>query len=402
MIRRGFNYSISLGLPITLALALFLLNPFNLGYFFGLLLAPMLLIKKDFISRNLDRTFVFLAIFSVVYALFYALDADASRGQFYIAFYALIPVTFYLLGKYLYRPNLPPDRIFYILFACFSLYSVSALISVMINFLEGGFSEFNRSIPMFWTGEPLSATIMGSFFTFNMGIPAIMIASLGKKKLIIQAFAGVLFVLSLICVIRIGSRTQLAIFLISSLLALAYIVPRQSAKRNVLLLFLLGFVVYLVSTQVSFDLNEDWLTNFADRMGKPGSDISSGGGRTERWTRSLEYLFKKPLGWSLDEFGYAHNMWLDVLRAGSAISFILLVIISVRGVNTIRKTVRMKTGNILVKAMFLVYTMAFLLIFMVEPIFDGAFSLFALFCLFLGAVVQYRCVKEGGDNHASY
>lgn len=389
MIKASTSYLFSVGLPIACMLGLFLLNPFNLGYFFALLVFPMLLVKKQFISRSIDKNILFLAMFSIIFALFYALDADASRGQFYIAFYSILPVTFYLLGKYLVKATKSRDHIFYVFFAIFSLYSFSAVVSVMISFLEGGFSEFNRSIPMFWTGEPMSATIMGSYLTFNMVIPAILIASLGRRKLQFQILAMAVFGISLICAIRLGSRTQLAIFLITSFLSLIYVVPRQPAKKNVVLFFLMGLAIYLVSTKVSFDLNEDWLTNFADRMGKPGSDIASGGGRTERWVKSIENLYKKPLGWSVDEFGFAHNMWLDVLRAGSIISFLLLIVISVRSFFTVRKSVSISGNNIPVKMMFIVYSLAFFLIFMVEPIFDGIFSLFMLFCLFLGAADRY-------------
>jgi hypothetical protein len=40
----------------------------------------------------------------------------------------------------------------------------------------------------------------------------------------------------------------------------------------------------------------------------------------------------------------------------------------------------------------LIYSLAFLLIFMVEPIFEGIFSLFALFCLFAGLLKKVQTV----------
>ena len=65
------------------------------------------------------------------------------------------------------------------------------------------------------------------------------------------------------------------------------------------MLLALGFYIY---KNVSFDLNADWLSTFAGRMEGGSGEVASGGGRTERWVKSIEYIFEKPLGWSLDEF----------------------------------------------------------------------------------------------------
>ena len=47
MIKASTSYLFSVGLPIACMLGLFLLNPFNMGYFFALLVFPMLLVKKE-------------------------------------------------------------------------------------------------------------------------------------------------------------------------------------------------------------------------------------------------------------------------------------------------------------------------------------------------------------------
>lgn len=378
------QYIASYGFAIPILLIIYLINPFNFGYIAGLAVIPFLLINKQFLKSSLDFDVFLLTIFSFSYALFYSLDATENQGNQYIFIYALTPPTFYLLGKYLSKELQSERLITLFLFILFTLFSISALISVFSAFLSEGFGTFERNIPMFWSGRRVSATIMGAYLVFNMCIPAILISSIGRHKLWIQILMLFVFAISLISVIRLGSRTQLAVFLITAIISLIYVMPKQSFRNNFILVLLLGSVVYYVQTMVSFDLSEDWLTNFADRMDSKGGDLSSGGGRTERWSKSIENIFTKPTGWNVKDFGYSHNLWLDVARVSGVLPFTLLLLITFRFISHIREFVRSNSNDLAIRTHILIYTLGFLLVFMVEPIFDGIFSLFTLFCLFVG------------------
>lgn len=384
-----FNYIRNTGVLIIVLVALYLINPYSKDYLIGYILVPLVLIDRNFIKNNLDFDVLLLLLFSFSYALFYSFDADATQGRQYIFIYALTPPTFYLIGKYLARNNPTPTQLFYVLFTIGSIFSVSAVISVYLNFNEGGFAQLERSIPMIWDGNPVSATIMGGFMTLNMCIPALLIISQGKKNLIFNIIAIGLFLVSLICVLRLGSRTQLGIFLLSSVMAIIYIIPRQAFKKNIILVgILLGIILY-IGRNVSFDLDAEWMTTFADRMSGGTDELASGGGRMEKWTKSLEYLFTHPLGWNKNDFGYSHNLWLDVLRATGIVPFLFLIIFSLRSVFKIKNTFSQNKANITFNAQILIYSLAFFLLFMVEPIFEGIFSFFVLFCLFQGIINKY-------------
>lgn len=387
------EYFSRIGYLISALLIVYLLNPFNKGFLFGYsLIAFLYIFKKKNITSNLDGDFVLLLVFSLIYATFYTLDPAA--GVQFIFIYALFPSGFYLLGKYLVQVNNAPKSIFLILLVLSGIFSISAIISVIINLREGGFTQIDRTIPMFWDGAPISATLMGSFLTLNMCIPAILISSYKKNKLIVNLSAIVLFLFSLTCVIRLGSRTQLVIFFFTCIISLFYIFPKQSRKENTMLLVILSIIVVIILNNVSFDLKEDWLTTFAGRMEGGTGEIASGGGRTERWVKSFEYLFSHPLGWDEKEFGFSHNMWLDVLRAGGVIPFVLLTIYSIKSFFQIKKTIRLKPENLFLNNQFLIYAIAFLLIFMVEPIFDGVFPLFTFFCLYKGIINKYYVIHS--------
>lgn len=157
-----------------------------------------------------------------------------------------------------------------------------------------------------------------------------------------------------------------------------------------MLFFVLGGIGYFISTKVSFDLDADWLTTFADRMEGKNTGIASGGGRTERWVKSLEYLFKYPLGWDVNEFGFAHNFWLDVLRASGIVPFIILIIYTIRSFMQLRKTLGMIKDDIIFKGQILIYFFAFMMIFMVEPVMEGIFMTFIVFCIYKGIINKYR------------
>jgi O-antigen ligase len=384
------KYIKSIGIAPLLLIIIYLLNPFNYGFLIGYILVPVILFDSDFIKKNLDTDFYILLLFSVIYGLFYSFGAENSLGTQYIFIYMITPPVFYLFGKYLIKDKiLNQNNIFYIILCVVTVFSLSAVISVFLNFQEGGFAQLDRTIPMFWNGAPVSATIMGGFLTFNMCIPALLISNQGKKGIIFNILLSTLFAITLVCVLRLGSRTQLGIFLITTIISLIYVIPKQSFKRNLLLFVFLGAIIFFITKNISFDLNQDWLTTFADRMDKGGSDIASGGGRTERWEKSFRNLFEKPLGWDVREFGYSHNLWLDVLRVSGFIPFFLLVIFSIKSLIQIRKIVLLKPNNILLNSQIIIYSIAFFLLFMVEPIFEGLFTFFVLFCLFKGSINKY-------------
>lgn len=368
---------------ILILLGLYLINPMGIDYLIGYALVPLILLKKNFLLQVLDNELLFLTFFSVSYAIFYSFNPVS--GLQFVAIYALFPPVFYLTGKYL--PTLFPqsNSLYKLFFILGILLSVTSLASVMTKLLEGGFGIFDRNLPNIWTGEIIPATIMGSFFTINMCIPALLIQTKNKNGFWFNLTGIVIFILSLLCVLRIGVRTQLLICFLTFGLALFYVIPQQSFSRNVFLLLLfLSLGVYL-TRNISFSWNADWMAAFTDRMDGSGEDVMSGGGRTDRWMKSIKNLIKKPLGWDVEEFGYAHNLWLDVLRVAGVIPFFTLLAFTINSFIKAIKASKIIPESLGFKLQIRVYILALFLIFMVEPIFEGMYSLFLFFCLFVGA-----------------
>ena len=377
------------GSAFVILLILYFVNPFGYNVYLIYLMPLLLLFNKNKSQKKVDTDAFILFLFSITYAIFFALNA--TSGKQYILIYAITPITFYLLGKAVIKKlDSNEDLIFCVFLVLGILNSFSAILSVFSIFLEEGFISIERNLPSIWNGEIIIATIMGSYFTINMCIPSLLIVGHKRLNILVSLVVITIFIVSVICVLKIGSRTQLGIFIITSLISLIYIFQKQSPKKNFITIFLLGITVYLLINQLSFSLQEDWLSAFAGRMEEGGADdISSGGGRLDRWSKSIENLFKKPLGWPLEDFGHAHNLWLDVLRIGGFIPFVFLILFTIKNIVSLRILTKRASEEYRLVNQILVYFISLYLLFMLEPILEGMLQTFALYCFFAGSLKAY-------------
>ena len=370
-------------------------NLLGLGYLFGYVAVALIFFKKEIVVNELDITAKILFLFSLAYALFYYLDP--WKGQQFFLIYMLSPTAFYLWGKKIVKSLKEPDNIIPIMMFLGVIYSLPAMISVLLNISDGGFAQLERSIPMFWGGPAIGATGMAQFFMFNICIPGIFFATIKKlDKTLIIAFS-LAFVLSLACVLRVGSRTLLAILFLSFFIAVVFVSPKLSLKQNVVRYGILAIIIVLIVQNISFDFDSEIFTTFASRMQEGGvEDLAGGGGRVDLWSKSIDYMKIYPFGWNLDRFGYSHNLWLDTFRVGGFPSFALLILFSLMVLFVLKKLVFSKNIGLTLKLIFMLYSIAFISIFMVEPGIDGNYSLFIFFCLFSGIMKSCFSLSEKG------
>jgi O-antigen ligase len=298
------------------------------------------------------------------------------------------PGFFYLFGKYLAVPNLSTSKLVLLFFGIGFVFSFSALISVLLDLRTGGFVQLSREIPMVWNGEPKKATLMSSYLTFNMCLPIIYLIKQRKIPLVLQVLAGGVFIASLLSVFRLGSRTQLVIAVLAIIISLFFVLPRQTVKANTRLFFFLLLVGAFILKFVPLNLNADYFSVLGSRL-QESNNTGSAGGRTTLWAQALENLFVYPLGWQGQNVRYVHNLWLDVARYAGLIPFILLLIFTLRSLRNTYKAVRNNKSVLLLNTTMIIFTMASLLIFFVEPIMEGLFFLFTVYCLFQGIINGY-------------
>jgi hypothetical protein len=179
----------------------------------------------------------------------------------------------------------------------------------------------------------------------------------------------------------------LFICIISIVVSLLFVVPNQKLKANFKLFLALGFVALIIYLFVPLDLNANYLSTLGSRL-QESDNASSAGGRTGRWMSSINNLFTKPLGWNLNEFGYAHNLWLDVARFGGLIPLSILLIFTFRSIGKIVKLATINSEQLFFNTLLIAYTTATFLMFFVEPIMDSLnlFYFFTTFCLLQGII----------------
>ncbi|RIV30530.1 hypothetical protein D2V08_15685 [Flagellimonas lutimaris] len=374
-------------IPFTLII-LYLLNPYDKGFVIGYLLFVFAYFGKGFSFKTLDKTYFILLIFSLVYASFYFLDMN--QGNQWLIIYATSPHTFYLLGKRMVPKKMDSKVLAQILIFIGIIYSVTAILSVGFNIIEGGFVQVGRTIGDFWSGRERLATAMGAYFVFNMSIPGLLIVSKKNLSLWSKLLLIIIFIISLLCIFRLGSRTQIVLAIIGVFVGITYRLKSQNAISNLKFIAVLAILIFLGVNYISIDLDAEYLSSLGRRL-QESDNAGSAGGRTELWSKSIENLFKKPFGWSINEFGYSHNMWLDTARTGTVISMFLITIFTFFSLKNIIKALKVNKDAFFLNATILIFNIIIFLQFFVEPVFDSPlFQLFIFFCLTQGFINEYR------------
>jgi hypothetical protein len=297
-----------------------------------------------------------------------------------------VPSLLYLVGKYV-SVNYKNHQIwvFFMFFITFA-FSLIPTISLLLQVQENGFIEGTRSMYLIWDQSfEISATGLGSYFALNMAsIGLINVKKNTKTERNIVIGIVILFVLSLVCVLRLGSRTQLVLAIVSLLGTFLLNFRQSSFLKNVLFIASLSALTfYLVN---NFDENADVMKFYSDRLNNEEAGIGSVGGRTEKWMSALESIISDPFGWELSRFGYAHNLWLDVARVAGVVPFIALVLFTFSSIQTWLKSLKILKNDLFLRSYIFIYFTSIILLFNVEPIMEGMYLLFLLFCMFVGLI----------------
>lgn len=369
---------------ILLLLFLMLINPFFYGYRVAILFIILLFFQLNQTIKLIDKNVFYLLFFAGLYHFIAASRIDSIYTSV-LAFLPdiLIPSVMYIIGKGLSTKYQSNDlRIFFLFFVMFS-FSFIPMISIIEQILVDGFLGV-RSLYLLWNRNSLiSATVLGAYFSINMASIALLNApKSSKSQYIISIFLFILFLFSIVCILRLGNRTQLGIAVAGWLFSFFMNFRSISILNKIFQLLIIStFVGYIVYLFVS---DSELIYFYKDRMGDSEYGESNLGGRLERWQLGLASLFTDPWGWNLNRFGYAHNLWLDVARMSGVLSLIPLVLFSLSSFNLFLKSIKSGELEKFLTTFISVFYISIGLMFFVEPIMDGFHLLFFVFCLFIG------------------
>ncbi|PFY35240.1 hypothetical protein COL48_00530 [Bacillus toyonensis] len=389
------------------ALVLYCLNFRGEGIFIPFLLLPFLLIHLIFYRFNI-RYFSILGIiiaFSTIFTLtMNSYGYISSSFNFYS--YLLYPVCLFMLGELVARKDgadheMVYNIIFGIIFS-FVLFSFLSLMKTMNSYgdMDVATKALNgRYVLNIWNDGLISATGFNTYLSFGLIMLPICFMSFKELRYgkIMKFFCVLSFMISLYGIITLANRTGFVLILVS-IIAVSLLVGKVTYLKiikwffGVLFVSLINFL-YENNMSIKYFLLQYPLFSRFNEMNM-GNDP-----RFETWKEALQGLFINPTGGRKTSLSlnYAHNMWLDVGYDVGMLSFFLLGLITFLALLALRNFVK-SNQPILLKALIVGLYTAMFLTFMVEPIFQGWFTYFTIFCFVFGLThglnFNYRVSRE--------
>ena len=376
---------------ISLLVVFFITNTQTTFKSIALGITVLILSGKNF-KKLIDVNLLLLILFLMIYFMissYNAYEKSEVNNQLLIA-----PPILYIFckwGGYKYYTPSQISKLFWIIGLSLSLL---ALLSVYIDIIQNGFLGGGRSLTLIGVDQEIHATGLAGMFIVPIAYSGVFLASDRRfylhEKIILITF----FSLSLLAAIRVGSRTFLVIAAISFLQGI-YINSRKSGIKITLLIS----SIFLISGYFLFDYLSNTLDIFSyyqSRMDSEEHGLQTAGGRSEKWLKSLSLMASNPMGWDFQINGFSHNLWLDTARNGGIISFIILIVLTIRLITSINKSLKKISADFLYRTSVTCVFTAYFILFSIEPILDGYVYVFCSFCCLWGLVEG--CKKRTDSN----
>lgn len=381
-------YIQEVGLAIAGLWALLLLDPMGQGHFFGYLLFIIFLVLKSKTTLSLlDKNVVWILLFSFTYTLFNAMGPN--KGPQYLLIQVLFPPLFYIVGKYLVKNTKKQGQIIFILALVMLVYSMTSVLSVGMSLLTEGFKVEERDVANFWNGKSVLATNMATYLIYNLVLPGLLLTNKNLKKGLLGLVLLGMYVITLLCSFRLGSRTAIAVAGLGLAFGYFQLLISQPLNHKIRTVFITALVVFAALKWAPVDMNADYLSVLGDRLNdSEASSISTAGNRTALWQDAINKLQRYPLGWQSDH--YAHNTWLDIAHVGGIIPLLFFLVSNFNTLRDIKNTYSLKEGHMGLTTTFILYILITFLLLFGEPLILGNFYAIAMIYFIHGVIFQYK------------
>lgn len=381
---------------IILSIVLFLYSISFHSLIIGLAFFP--LIMFIYLWRNklqISLLSLFLIIFTILYAAFSYIYGFLSL--FAAITFIFMPVSLYFTGEYVIKKE-PRDKLtfFYVYLVIFSFF-VFGILSIGKTVYYDGFSNLllsTRSVYTPWNDIRFNATNIGAYFTMSLSLLGFIVSFQDKGRMMgIKMLSILIFVLSIISVLLLGNRTGVIIASIS-FMAVYFVYVFYGSKQNnkvtatiiIIITFLL--IIYAIQSNI-LGVGEKLLgSTLVIRLseGNLFEDI-----RFNAWQAAFSGLFEYPFGGkqAYIQLNYAHNLWLDVGYTAGIVPFIFFLIFSFLAFKHFVKLIKSKETPIELKTLLTGVYVSLFINFFVEPILEGYFVHFTMFCFIVGITSKY-------------
>ena len=371
-------------------LALVLMNILNVAIYFCYLLIPLfVLISRKKIKLS-DHNLIFILLFSVLYSIIIIIY-NIPVGIALLIGYLLFPAIFYYLGKYFVGKYPTLSTVYFLFFFISLTFSILPFLANLRSILINGFMQ-ERNLTLFWmeNTQLAAATGIGSYFAINMAmLPLIFInkESTAEKKLLL--FSVILFVIGVISILNMSNRTGLFIMILSTFF-LMFIPKKNNAKFFLIIGLFFALLVFLYTTDAFHFRSWFEFSTYFERI--KNTSLQEEDSRFLIWKSNFLKLLNNPFGYINPDSAtiYAHNLWLDVGRVTGIIPVFPLLLFTLSAIVSISKLVFNPQYEVFLRVLVAGFGIAFFATFFLEPVIEGMFILFLLFCFYFGTLVGIR------------
>ncbi|AOH55860.1 hypothetical protein ABE28_015975 [Peribacillus muralis] len=366
-------------------------NLLNLGVYLPLAFFPytFIYLMKSRFGKGFWLITLFLVSFSILYSIIVYNYGFATKGL--VLMYLIYPITLFILGYKLVEGDhkyKKTNRWIFLIVASFTFFGFSSLIQTIQTFgsMENASSALGgRIVISIWGGNTITATGLNTSLSFGLALlPVIFLTfknnAYSKMKILIILCFGA----SAYSVTQLGNRTGL-IIIVACFITVFLFSMKVSARKIINFVLLLTLTII---TKVLFDSNflsiryawEGTLLHARFQDMELSEDP-----RIITWKKVFIGILDNPLGGRQTEIqlNYAHNLWLDTGYDAGIVPFLLLCIFTLLSLISLLRFVKAK-HPVIIKGIFIaLYTTSFITFF-VEPIIQGWFTFFCIFCLILG------------------
>ena len=372
-------------LQTVLLIVFFASNVVTIGKAILLALVAYIFNGKNF-KRYVDSNFILIIFFFLLYFTVSLYD-NHKKTEVNIQLIFVAPIL-YLCGKWFgdkATNSVVIVRVFWLVGLALAFISLHAIFADIVLY---GFSGGSRNLTVSVTGSETSATVLAGMLVVLVAYSGVVFSTTSMMTIAERILIFSFFLLAIFAATRIGSRTILIIGLVS--LAQGFYTNRRNYSAlglfaTLCLLLGLAYLIFNYATSII-----DITSYYQDRLNSEEYGFGSAGGRFDKWVKSFTLMIEYPLGWGIDVNGYSHNLWLDVSRNGGFISFLLILLITFRVVKLFIKSAYRNSNDICYVTAVACIGTSYLILFFVEPIFDGFIYVFASFCTFWGMVQAFR------------
>lgn len=346
-----------------LLIMVYCFNVLNKGYYVVFIIIPFLVFLAFKNKIKIDMQLSTLIIFSILYSII--LNNYGFRESNILFLNLIGPVIFYLFGhQIITRHN--PKKVLKILL----LVAASLSLFGFLNVLNSRGVSFDwRAVVSIWGG---SITATGANTYLSLGLSLLPLVLLSKNKNI-KIISLLVFGISVYSLFSLANRTGVLIILLSIIFTFLFIGNLTIRKLFMgITLFLSSFLIY------QFIIT----TILGERLSR-GNILSDP--RFEAWNASINGLGDYPFGGKLTNLplSYVHNMWLDVGHEAGIIPLVLLSVFTILAIKKLATLLRSDLSTD-IKIIFLSFFVAFFVTFSLEPIMEGWYYYFNVFCFVFG------------------